>query len=77
MAVFGPSILIILGGTKSFGINMSEIDLRHLVYIVLFVGYGTKWIRKAKRFLFKIADYLPSKNRMSTKPSNSFFQKTT
>ena len=66
MAVFGPSILIILGGT-----NMSEIDLRHLVYIILFVGYGTKWIRKAKRFLFKIADYLPSKNRMSTKPSNS------
>ena len=75
MAVFGPSILSILGGTKSFATNMSENDLRHLVYIVLFVGDSIKWIRKAKRFLFKIADSLHSKNRMSTRPANSFFQK--
>ena len=43
MAVFGPNILIILGGSKSSGTHISENHFR----IDLLAGHGTKWIRKA------------------------------
>ena len=58
MAVFGPSIQIILGGSKSSGTHISE---NHLVRIVLLAGHGTKWIRKANIWpkMFKNAYFGP------------------
>ena len=49
MAVFGPNILISMGGSKISGKHISENDLGTSFALFFLVGHrqGTKWIRRA------------------------------
>ena len=47
MAVFGPIILDILRGSKSFGNHISENHLDNSFAALSLVGHGIKWARKA------------------------------
>ena len=47
MAVSVANILIILGGSKSFGTHISENHLGTLFALFFLLGHGTKWARKA------------------------------
>ena len=66
MAIFGPNILIILGGSKSSGTYISENHLGTSFALFFLVGHSIEWIRKAniwpkmtKNACFGNADFGP------------------
>ena len=46
MAVFGPKILIFMGGSKSFGTHLTEKPPKHLVSIVFWPGMESNWPKR-------------------------------